>query len=103
MFDRIKDPQIVLEGIVKPCRNNDTREIIVATLLLSLFEVVLVINVPVEGEDKVKIYAKFKVSPRHAHSDRPAPHRMTDRSEDKRDARDDASYETGDTGEAAAE
>lgn len=58
-----KDEQVIIEGIIKPCRNNSDREIITGTLQLGLFQIVLIVNVPQDGEERVKIYCKFKVAP----------------------------------------
>lgn len=95
-----KFEQVVLEGTIKPCKNASDREIIVANWKFLFWNLVLIVNVPTDGEDKVKIYIKPAT---------PFVHRgTTDRSNadtrvaDKRDARNDDEYEYSDTGAETA-
>jgi hypothetical protein len=87
VMNKTHDPQLIAEGIVKPCRNNADREIITATINLSLFQLVLIVNVPIENEDKVKIYYKFKVARDSAPTKRDDYHPA--RVAEKNDARED--------------
>ena len=55
---RTNDPQLVLDGVVK---ETSYGEMIVFSLPLALFEVVFLANIPPEGQETTKIYAKFKI------------------------------------------
>lgn len=55
------DPQIVLEGILKKGEHND---VIVIHIPILLFELICIVVVPLEGEDRAPVYIKHKLARR---------------------------------------
>jgi hypothetical protein len=57
------DPQLTVEGELK---HGEYTDLIVFTIPLVFFEIVCIVNIPLEGETRAPVYCKFKVNPRGA-------------------------------------
>lgn len=75
-----------VSGMVKPCKNVNGRDLLVSYLKLGVFDMVTLVNLPNEGESRVRVYVKPSDIKRD-NSGRSASPRQSPA--DKRDARDD--------------
>jgi len=83
------EDQIVLIGEIKKCRNNPDREIITTILTLGIVKLALIINVPQDEDETVKIYVKPAGNGSNKTRDNYQPNRVAD----KQDARSNADDE----------
>jgi hypothetical protein len=81
--------QIVVDCEIKPCRNNDSREIMTGILQLGFLRIAVIANVPQEGEKFAKIYFKPAGNGSNKARDNYQPNRVAD----KQDARNDVDDE----------
>ena len=56
--NRTNDPQIITTGYIK--RSGVGTELITFNINLALFQLVCIVNIPGEGEEKAPVYVKFK-------------------------------------------
>lgn len=56
-----KDPQTIVVGRVKPCKNSQEREIGVFSINIGFYELVCLVNLPIDQEDTFKVYVKHKI------------------------------------------
>jgi len=81
-----QDPhQVVIWGNVKPTKSDS--EMIVFYVNLFLFKLVFIVNIPGEGENRAKIYMKFRLS------DRDEYYEKTSESANRRQERNAREYE----------
>ena len=55
---RTNDPQIITTGYIK--KSGQGTELITFNINLALFQLVCIVNIPGEGEEKAPVYVKFK-------------------------------------------
>jgi hypothetical protein len=55
---RIGSKKVEARGRVKPCKQAQGRELLVSHLKLGVFELVSLVNLPLDGEETVRIYSK---------------------------------------------